>query len=75
MGFPAACAARPTTANPGCRFEVEVHDNDRDQAPSAGDFFSIKLSTVTALSPSEFPVATVFYARAGFLGGGNVTVK
>jgi hypothetical protein len=60
---------------------VEVRDNDLDRAPSAGDFFSIKLSTVTEVCPNgttpcitEFPTETVFYARAGLLGGGNLTV-
>jgi hypothetical protein len=24
---------------------------------------------------TEFPAATVFYARAGYLAGGNITVK
>jgi hypothetical protein len=56
-----------------CRFEVIVQDNDQNHAPSLGDFFSIKLSTVTALT-SQLDPATVFYARAGFLAGGNLTV-
>ena len=43
-GFPAACK---TTTSPLCRFEVIVQDNDQNMAPSPGDFFSIKLSTVT----------------------------
>ena len=69
-GFPATCATRA----PLCRFEVIVRDNDGDLAPSANDFFSIKLSGATGLT-SEFDSATVFYARAGFLAGGNLTVK
>jgi hypothetical protein len=65
-----------------CRFEVIVQDNDRNLAPSPGDFFSIKLSTVTASCASnppdptcsQLPEATVFYARAGYLSSGNLTV-
>jgi hypothetical protein len=72
-GFPDACPTRETPTTPLCRFEVIVRDNDQNPAPSMGDFFSIKLSTVTALT-SELPIATVFYARAGFLAGGNLTV-
>ncbi len=71
--FPSACPTRETT--PLCRFEVIVEDNDRNIAPSLGDFFSIKLSTVTSLT-SEFPdPTTVFYARAGYLAGGDLTVR
>ena len=51
-----------------------VRDNDLDNAPSAGDLFSIKLSSATALD-DELPEETVFYERAGVLGGGNLTVK
>ncbi len=72
-GFPSACPKQETPTTPPCRFEVIVQDNDRNQAPSPGDHFSIKLSTVTSLV-SEFPFATVFYARAGYLAGGNLTV-
>jgi hypothetical protein len=70
--FPSAC---PTSegSTPLCRFEVIVRDNDQDLAPSPGDFFSIKLSTVTALT-SELDPLTVFYARAGVLSSGNLTV-
>jgi hypothetical protein len=65
-----------------CRFEVIVQDNDRNLAPSTGDSFSIKLSTVTASCAdpipdptcSQLPAATVFYARAGTLSSGNITV-
>jgi hypothetical protein len=57
-----------------CRFEVIVRDNDGNLAPSPGDFFSIKLSNATAVT-SVLDPATVFYARAGFLAGGNLTVR
>jgi hypothetical protein len=74
-GFPSTCPSRETKTTPLCRFEVIVRDNDRNFAPSMGDFFSIKLSNVTALT-SEFPdPTTVFYARAGLLSSGNLTVK
>ena len=77
-GFPAACK----TTTPVCRFEVIVQDNDQNLAPSPADFFSIKLSTVTAPCPSDpfdltcsqLPPLSVFYARAGYLAGGNLTV-
>jgi hypothetical protein len=39
-----------------------------------GDFFSIKLSSTTAVT-SQLDAATVFYARAGFLERGHLTVK
>jgi hypothetical protein len=55
-----------------CRFEVIVQDNDQNLTPSPGDFFSIKLSSATALT-STLPL--VFYARAGYLAGGNLTVR
>ena len=78
-GFPQTCPARETKTSPLCRFEVIVQDNDGNLAPSKGDFFSIKLSTVTGpcIDPtcSQLPPATVFYARAGYLEGGNLTVK
>jgi hypothetical protein len=84
--FPPTCPTRETSTSPLCRFEVIVQDNDRNLAPSTGDFFSIKLSTVTetvtecpsGVDPpcfiTEFPAGTVFYARAGYLAGGNLTV-
>ncbi len=72
-GFPGACPTQETSTSPLCRFEVIVRDNDSDLAPSPGDFFSIKLSTVTALT-SELDPLTVFYARAGYLSSGNLTV-
>jgi hypothetical protein len=43
-------------------------------AGSKGDFFSIKLSSATAPT-SVLDPATVFYARAGYFAGGNLTVK
>jgi hypothetical protein len=70
-----ACPTRETSTTPLCRFEVIVRDNDQNRAPSTGDFFSIKLSTVTNSLVTEFPVATVVYARAGLLQSGNLTVK
>jgi len=72
-GFPSTCPTRETTTSPLCRFEVIVQDNDRNLAPSQGDFFSIKLSNGTALT-SELVPGTVFYARAGYLSSGNLTV-
>jgi hypothetical protein len=72
-GFPTSCPTQETPTSPLCRFEVIVQDNDRNLAPSPGDFFSIKLSTVTALTSQLDPLA-VFYARAGYLASGNITV-
>jgi hypothetical protein len=84
--FPQSCPSSETSTSPLCRFEVVVRDADGNLARSKGDFFSIKLSTVTAscdastleeLDPtcSQLPDATVFYARAGYLEGGNLKVK
>lgn len=73
-GFPPTCPRRETKTAPLCRFEVVVRDNDMNRAPSTGDFFSIKLSTVTALT-SELEPSAVFYARAGLLSSGNLTVN
>jgi hypothetical protein len=74
-GFPAACK----TTTPLCRFEVIVQDNDQNMAPSMNDFFSIKLSTAVGVctdpSCSQLPAGTVFYTRAGYLAGGNLTVR
>jgi hypothetical protein len=72
--FPSTCPTLATPTTPLCRFEVIVQDNDRDLAPSRGDFFSIKLSTVTALTTEFTNPATVPYARAGWLSSGNITV-
>jgi hypothetical protein len=69
-----ACPRRETSTRPLCRFEVIVRDNDQSLAPSAGDFFSIKLSSATVLE-GELDPATVVYARAGLLERGNLTVK
>ena len=69
-----SCPTRETTTSPLCRFEVIVQDNDDNLRPSKGDLFSIKLSSATAVT-SELDPATVFYARAGYLAGGNLTVK
>jgi len=72
--FPSTCPTRQSSTTPLCRFEVIVRDNDKSGTPSQGDFFSIKLSNVTALT-SQFPdPATVVYARAGTLSSGNLTV-
>jgi len=78
-GFPSTCPTRETKTTPLCRFEVIVRDNDMNRAPSTGDYFSIKLSTVTGpcIDPtcSQLPAGTVFYARAGTLTSGNLTVR
>jgi hypothetical protein len=71
--FPTSCPTQETPTSPLCRFEVIVQDNDQSLAPSPGDFFSIKLSKATALT-SQLDPLTVFYARAGYLAGGNLTV-
>jgi hypothetical protein len=87
-GFPKTCPTRETSTTPLCRFEVIVRDNDQNFAPSPGDYFSIKLSNVTAVTTdcppdveppcfiTEFPddPTTVPYARAGLLSSGNITV-
>ena len=73
-GFPTSCPARETKTTPLCRFEVIVRDNDDSLTPSSGDFFSIQLSSATAVT-SDFETAPVFYARAGVLAGGNITVS
>jgi hypothetical protein len=79
-GFPSTCPTREKQGTPLCRFEVIVRDNDGNLKPSKGDFFSIQLSTATCTSPTDvscstLPIGTVFYARAGYLAGGNLTVK
>jgi hypothetical protein len=68
------CPRGETPMSPLCRFEVIVRDNDGNLAGSKGDFFSIKLSSATAVT-SVLDPATVLYARAGYLAGGNLTVK
>ena len=73
-GFPQSCPSRETSTSPLCRFEVIVRDNDGNLAGSKGDFFSIKLSSATAVT-SVLDPATVFYARAGYLERGHLTVK
>jgi hypothetical protein len=73
-GFPQTCPRRETSTSPLCRFEVIVRDNDGNLAGSKGDFFSIRLSSRT-VRHDELDPATVFYARAGYLAGGNLTVK
>jgi hypothetical protein len=73
-GFPQTCPRRETSTSPLCRFEVIVRDIDGNLAVSTGDFFSIKLSSSTAVT-SVLDPATVFYAREGYLAGGNLTVK
>ena len=73
-GFPQTCPRRETSTSPLCRFEVTVRDNDGNRTASTGDFFSIKLSSSTVLDDEVDP-ATVFYARAGLVAGGNITVK
>ena len=72
--FPEQCAKSDTDTDPLCRFEVIVRDNDGNLAPSTGDYFQIKLSTVTALTSEFTDLATVFYTRAGLLSSGNLTV-
>jgi hypothetical protein len=79
-GFPPTCPRRETKTTPLCRFEVTVRDNDMNRAPSAGDFFSINLTTITTACTSVPPdptcsdLPTGFYARAGLLSSGNLTV-
>jgi hypothetical protein len=73
-GFPQTCPRRETSTSPLCRFEVTVQDNDGNMAASKGDFFSIKLSSSTAVTDQLDPL-TVFYARAGYLERGHLTVK
>jgi hypothetical protein len=71
--MPVGCVQSTRSDAPWCRFEVIVRDNDRDLSPSAGDYFSIRLSSTTALV-SELVPETVFYTRAGQLGGGEIHV-
>jgi hypothetical protein len=78
-GFPSTCPTRETATRPLCRFEVIVRDNDKNRAPSTGDYFQITLSSGTAspVSPgdSQLDPATVFYTRNGVLSAGNLTVN
>lgn len=76
--FPSTCAQESETTAL-CRFEVTVIDNDYDNAPSPGDFFSIQLSTGVCSDPTDpscstLPVGSVFYTRSGLLSSGNLTV-
>ena len=71
-GFPSTCPTREAQTTPPCRFEVIVRDNDGNLTPSSGDFFSIKLSSSTAITTE---LALVFYARAGVVEGGNIIVN
>ena len=84
-GSPSSLSGCPTSeTTTSCRFEVEVHDNDGNVAPSNGDFFSIKLSNVPASCPgstipdvfpcSQLPAGSVVYFREGTLKSGNLTV-
>ena len=80
-GFPSTCPTQETPTSPLCRFEVLVQDNDRNLAPSPGDFFSIKLSSspnpdcvTDPFGCSQLVSGTVVYARAGTLSSGNLTV-
>jgi hypothetical protein len=72
--FPQTCPRRETSTSPLCRFEVIVRDDDGNLTASEGDFFSIRLSSSTVLD-DELDPGTVFYARAGYLAGGNLTVR
>jgi hypothetical protein len=82
-GFPSTCPKKQTSTSPLCRFEVTVQDNDRSLSPSPGDYFSITLSNAvyTCTDPQDFSCsqlpadAMLFYTRAGYLAGGNITVK
>ena len=82
-GFPSTCPSRETKTSPLCRFEVIVRDNDMNRAPSMGDYFQIRLSSVPVFCGAVPPdprcsipdPATVFYTRAGLLSSGNLTVK
>jgi hypothetical protein len=76
-GFPTSCPTLESAAAPLCRFEVIVRDNDGNNVPSARDYFSITLSdsAPAAVGPGDSVLGgTVFYTRAGFLQGGNLTV-
>jgi hypothetical protein len=76
--FPPSCAKSETSTSPLCRFEVTVQDNDKSLSPTPGDFFKITLSTGTCASPTDLSCTNLsgnlFYTRAGYLAGGNITV-
>jgi predicted small lipoprotein YifL len=76
--FPPSCAKNETSTSPLCRFEVTVQDNDKSLSPTPGDFFKITLSTGTCASPTDVSCTNLsgnlFYTRAGYLAGGNITV-
>jgi hypothetical protein len=72
-GFPASCPTKETGSSSLCRFEIIVRDNDMSRGPSQGDAFAIRLSSATAVT-SDLDPTTVFYARAGLLSSGNLTV-
>lgn len=71
LGVPASC--RDTATVPSCRFEVIVRDNDKNRAPSTGDYFQLTLSSATAVTAQLDPTSVV-YTRAGLLSSGNLTV-
>ena len=57
-GFPSTCPTRETATTPLCRFEVIVHDNDKNRAPSAGDSFQITLSGAHSRDAAELDAGT-----------------
>jgi hypothetical protein len=71
--FPSTCPSRDSATTPLCRFEVIVRDNDKNMAPSTGDYFHITLSNSTAVT-SQLDPGTVLYTRGGVLSSGNLTV-
>jgi hypothetical protein len=81
-GFPSSCPTQETSTSPLCRFEVTVKDNDRNRAPSTGDYFKIRLSSSPNPDCVSNPFACtqldldapVVYTRAGTLSSGNLTV-
>ena len=75
-GFPSTCPSRETATTPLCRFEVIVRDNDRNRAPSTGDYFQIKLSSATALTRAESrtPAGPCSTPGPALLSSGNLTV-
>jgi hypothetical protein len=73
-GFPSTCPSRDSAITPLCRFEVIMQDNDRNWAPSTGDYFQITLSSSTTLT-SHFDPGMVLYTRGGVLSSGNLTVS